>query len=548
MRFEIDHDWQGNLSTPRARIGTAAKTRLLIVLCAIWICLGLIGHEPWKPNEANNISIIKNMLAGEHFFEPLAVGDSAIKNPPLYYLSAAFFAKILSPMLNTHDAARIASGFWMALTLLISGMIGRELWGEGFGRQSTFILLSSIGLIVTAHLLMPEVSALTGSAMAFYGLALAKRRPFRASALLGAGIGISFLSTGLLTASISLISALTLPIFFKAWRSKSYAIVLGLAAFIASPWLALWPVAVWHLAPEHLSAWWQTQISYKQINHLYFLRTLSWFAWPALPIAAWGVWRFRTALFFKPRFQLITTYFLVAFVLIGFQAKNTDVSALTLLIPLVAMAGGSAETLKRGASGALNWFGLILFGLMGILIWLGWFAIMTGYPTKLSARMHILSGLTEAHINIAALTVALLTTTIWVITINAKRSNRAAVTDWAVGVTMAWSLLMTLWLPMIDSAKSYKLVMLSVQQALPKKFNCINSQHVGKPQQALFNYYTDLSLVPVKATQKLSCDLYLVQVDRNHQAIKLGEEWSVIWEGKRPADKKEHFTLYQKHR
>lgn len=546
MAFEIDHDWQGNLATPRARIGTAAKTRLLIVLCAIWIFLGLIGHEPWKPSEASSISIVKSMLAGEHFFEPIAVGDSGIKNPPLYYLSATFFSKILSPILSMHDAARIASGFWMALTLLITGMIGRELWGEGLGRQNSFILLSSIGLIVTAHLLMPEVAALTGSAMAFYALALAKRRPFRASALLGMGIGVSFLSTGLLTTIISIISAIALPILFKAWRSKSYAIVLGLAALVASPWLILWPAAVWHLAPEHLTNWWQSQVQFGQLNHLYFLRTLSWFAWPALPIAAWGAWRFRTVLLSKPKFQLILTYFVVTFLFVGLQAKNTDVSTLTLLIPLVAMAGGSAETLKRGAAGALNWFGLILFGLIGILIWLGWVAMVTGHPAKLASRMHILSGLEHLTVSVPALLIAILISTIWAITINAKRSNRAAVTDWAVGATMAWSLLMALWLPMIDSAKSYRPVMFGLEQALPAKFTCIASKNIGQPQEALLDYYTNLKLVSSESPASLKCDLLLTQQDRNRKALAPESSWLLIWEGKRPADRHERFKLYQK--
>ena len=546
MAFEIDHDWQGNLATPRARIGEAAKTRLLIVLCCIWICLGLVGHQPWKPNESTTVSIVKAMLSGEHLIDPTPVGEKIIKNPPLYYLSAAGLAKSLSPILDMHDAARIISGFWMALTLLVTGMIGRELWGEGIGRQTTFIMLSSIGLIATAHLLMPEVSALTGSAMAFYGLALAKRRPFRASVLIGTGIGISFMSTGLSAAAISLITALILPLFFKAWRSKSYAIVLGLAGISAAPWLFLWPFLVWHTLPAMLADWWHIQIQFTQFNHLYTLRTLCWFAWPALPIACWGLWRFRSTLFFKPKFQLIVSNLIIAFLIIGLKSKNSDASVLALLIPLVAMASGSAETLKRGAAGALNWFGLILFGLMGILIWLGWIAIMTGHPAKLSARMHILSGLSEAHINIPALIIALFVTVIWAITINAKRSNRAAVTDWAVGITMAWSLLMALWLPMIDSAKNYKDVMLSLEKALPSKYSCINSTGFGQPQQALLNYYTNLHVTPVRKSAELSCDLYLIQEDKTHEQINPGQDWKMIWKGKRAADRYEKFRLFQK--
>lgn len=545
MAFEINHDWQGNLATPRPRIGTSAKTHLLLVLCAIWICAGLIGHEPWKPNESTSISIIKNILAG-HYISPIAVGENTITNPPLYYLSAAFFAKILSPVLSMHDAARIASGFWMALTLLITGMIGRELWGEGLGRQNTFILLSSIGLVATAHMLMPEVGALTGTAMAFYALALAKRRPFRASALLGFGIGISFLSTGPLTAFISIVSALLLPIFFKAWRSKSFAIVLGLSALIAAPWLAAWPLLMWYQHPENLALWWQTQIQLNQPHYLYFLRTLSWFAWPALPIAGWGLWRFRAQLLIKPKFQLILTYFIAAFVLIGMQANTTDVYALTLLIPLVAMAGGSSETLKRGAAGALNWFGLMLFGLMGLLIWLGWIAITTGYPARLTFRMQFLSGLAQLNTTWPALLLALVATFIWIATIRNKRSNRAAVTDWAVGLTMAWSLLMALWLPMIDSAKSYKSVMLSMQKSLPRKTSCINSRGVGQSQQALLDYYTDLKLKPIDNQQAPDCRVLLIQHSRNNKAVEPSDGWSLIWEGKRPADRHEYFKLYKK--
>jgi len=57
MRFQIDHDWQGNMANPRARVGESAKTQLLLALCLFWVLLGLVGHAPWKPLEATSISI-----------------------------------------------------------------------------------------------------------------------------------------------------------------------------------------------------------------------------------------------------------------------------------------------------------------------------------------------------------------------------------------------------------------------------------------------------------------------------------------------------------
>lgn len=546
MAFEIDHDWQGNLATPRARIGAAAKNRLLIVLCAIWIVFGLVGHAPWKPNESSNITIVKSMLHGGSLLVPVAESESLIENPPLYYLSAAGVAKLTQSVLPMHDGARLVSGVWMAITLLMVGMIGRELWGEGVGRQTTFIFMSSIGLIVSAHLLMPEVAALTGSAMGFYALALAKRRPFRASALLGSAVGVAFLSTGILSALSIVITALLLPVFFKVWRSRSYRVVLSLAVLFALPWLVIWPLLCWHVNPQAFHDWWS--VSWASLSHLgygYFIRTLAWYAWPALPIAGWGIWHYRFYLLSKPKFQLILTFFFVSLIIIGLGAVNSEINALPLLIPIAAMAGGSVETLKRGAASALNWFGLTMFGMIGVLIWVGWFAVLFGKPAKFAERMHVLSGLKVAHWSWLTMLAAIVVTAVWVVTINAKRSNRAAVTDWAVGMTMAWSLLMSLWLPMLDSAKSYQSVMAHLQHALPKQYGCINTRNVGNAQLSLLYYYTDIHGVPLEVEQRLICDLYLIRDERGQPLLDPGSDWHLIWHGKRPADRKESFRLFQ---
>jgi 4-amino-4-deoxy-L-arabinose transferase-like glycosyltransferase len=547
MAFEIDHDWQGNLATPVARIGEKAKTKLLVLLCVIWVTMGIFGHQPWKPYEAGSVSLIKNMLDHQLWLSATAASQVSIENPPLFYWSAALFGQLLSPVLSLHDAARVASAFWMSLTLLVIGMIGREIWGQGLGRQTTFILISSVGLLAVAHALSPALSALTGSAMAIYGLALARRRPFRASALLGCGIGIGFLSTGLITALISIIVAVILPLLFQSWRSKSYAIVLGLALLISLPWLSLWPAALWYEAPEQLMAWWKLQYSFYNTQHINLLRTLSWAAWPALPLAGWGIWHFRNSLLNKPKFQLILIYLIVAFILIGLS-NLSEAPALTLLLPLTLLAGGTVETLKRGAAGALNWFGLFAFGLVGILIWIGWIAFATGWPDRLSVRMHFLSGLDLLDFNWISLIAAILATVVWVVTINTKRSNRAAITDWAVGITMVWSLLMTLWLPLIDNAKSYYPVAKALKEHLPKNHGCINSI-MGNDQTDLLHYYINLKTEAVSHVQKstnLSCHLLLIQADKKHEKISLGNEWELIWQGKRPADRNERFRLYQR--
>lgn len=548
MRFQLDHDWQGNMSTPRARIGENAKTQLLLVLCAIWILFGLTGHAPWKPLESTGISIVKNILAGGSLIVPLAAGESSLDTPPLYYLTAAASAKLLSPLFSMHDGARLINAIWMTIVLLMVGMTGRELWARGVGRHATFIMIGSIGLLVNAHSLNTEVAALASAATGFYALALSKRRPWRASALLGAALGIGFLSDGIIIPLILISTALLLALLFKPWRTISFAKVFMSSLLIALPIAGTW-LALLHIHhPAIFSQWIESCLhAFNLRNHSYFLRILVWYAWPALPLALWGLWRNRDHLLSKPKFQLMLVFFVCSLFFLGASAQNKDINAMPLLLPLVALGAGSVEHLKRGAASALNWFGITVFGLIGFLIWLGWIAMMTGHPAKIKERMQFLSGTMTADFQWLMLLPAILVTAIWLFTcIRAKQGNRSTVTNWAVGITFSWGLLMSLWLPWIDSAKSYESVFTAIYKKLPENINCVNSLGVGQSQRLLFSYYTNINLKSVENAGSLSCNYYLIQDERGVAKMEPGDEWKLIWRGKRAADRKESFRLFQR--
>jgi len=548
MPFELEHDWQASLATPRPRIGETAKTRLLLLLCFLWLVLGLIGHQPWKPDEAQTISAVKHLLQGGSWIIPSVAGVPTLQNPPLYYLSAAAGAWLLSPWLSMHDAARLVTGLWMALTLLMVGMTGREMWGKGEGRQTTFIFLGSIGLFFPAHLLTAEIAALAGYAMAFYGLALAHRRPWRAAPLIGCGIGIAFLSTGLSAVEILLLTAAALPAMFPHWRRKSYFTSLATGLAIATPWLVLWLFAVWRQSPDLLHTW---LVSGKHVlddnNLLYFARTLSWYAWPALPLAAWSLWHYRQRLLQRPQFQLALVFFLATLLLLGLGSDSRDILALPLLLPLAVMGGAAIEKLQRSAASALDWFGIALFGTLGFLLWLGWFAMMSGLPAKLAERMHTLSEAYVPHFDWKIFLAALGLTLIWWLVVfkTNKRSNRAVVTDWAVGITLVWGLLTTLWLPWLDAAKGYHGMYASMKQALPAQYACLTSRGMGVSQRALLDYYLNIQARPIETSQRAECDLFLVQDEKRHATGAPGPDWKLIWQGKRPSDRRERYWLYQ---
>lgn len=548
MRFQLDHDWQGNMATPRARVGENAKTQWLLVLCAIWILFGLFGHAPWKPLEAVGVTIVKGILEGGSYLAPLAPGESALDVPPLYYLTAALSAQLFSPFLPMHDGARLINSLWVAITLLMVGMTGRELWARGVGRHATFIMIGTIGLVMNAHSLNAEVAALTAAATGFYALALAKRRPWRASGLLGLAIATGFLSDGFLIPLILLTTSILLIGLFASWRTMRFTKVLATALFIATPIIGAWLVALYFTYPAILQEWVQSNIdSFNQHNYFYFARILLWYAWPALPLALWALWRHRHQILLKPKFQLMIVFFLSALLVLGSGASSKDIHALPLLLPLVALGAGSVEHLRRGAAAALNWFGISMFGLIGFLIWLGWLAMMTGHPAKIKTRMQFLSGSNNTEFHWAMALLALIITAIWLFTcVRAKQSNRSTVTNWAVGMTFSWSLLMTLWLPWIDAAKSYAPVFENMMQKLPAGTRCVNSLNIGQSQRLLMSYYTNINLKPFEETKALACNFYLIQDERGTAKMQPSDEWVLIWRGKRAADRKESFRLFER--
>lgn len=559
MQFYIDHDWQENMATPRAKVGERAKTHLLILLCAIWLCVGLIGHSPWKPFESQTASIVQSLF--EHPFlsmqswtegywiAPVSAGHPALETPPLFYWVATGFAHLLSPFLPIHDATRLSVGVWMLLTLIMMGLSGRELWNFGVGRQTNFIFIGCLGLVVSAHTMMPAVAALSGISMAFYALALVIRKPLRAAGLLGAGLLISFLAGGVLPALtiIGTTACLLLLPAIRQHHAQSQALLAGV--LLAVPGIWLWCSLCQQWAPELWQTWWQSQWQVQlPTKHAYFVRTLAWYAWPALPFAMWGVWRFRQSVLSTYRFQLGLIFFTVAFVLIGFYSDRSEVNALPLLVPLTVLAAGSIETLKRGAAGALNWFGLILFGLLIAIAWLGWWAMLNGTPVKLYQRLSYLSGLQMIPFSLLYGAIAVAVTLIWLsIVLRSKHSNRSSATNWAIGMTCAWTVFMSLWLPMIEAARTYQPLFEDLRKHLPTHYQCIYAQNIGSSQEELLHYHAKIRLQTQATAKPADCDLYLIEDQPGKRHVLPGDEWRVIWEGEQTRQNRESFRLLQRH-
>ncbi len=125
----------------------------------------------------------------------------------------------------------------------------------------------------------------------------------------------------------------------------------------------------------------------------------------------------------------------------------------------------------------------------------------------------------------------------------ARRSNRRAVLNWAAGMTLLWALYSTIWLPYLDSRRSYRTVAQALASHLPTQ-GCVASRNLGEPQRALFQYFAGLVTCARRSSPTHDCAALLVQYGRIDGAPAAPEGWTIVWQGQRRGDDTERFVLY----
>jgi 4-amino-4-deoxy-L-arabinose transferase-like glycosyltransferase len=547
-----------------ARIALPLARVPLLILLAIWLLPGLIGHDPWKSDDAIGIGIAHQFANHGDWLVPRLAGEHYPDDGPLFYWIAAAFAKLLGWLIAQHDAARFAAGACIVLTLLFLRLAGRAFYGSdsrdnagndkgrGSGDGVMLLFVGCTGLLLHAHETISDTALLAGLACAYYGAALAPRRPYMAGIALGCGLGAAFLATGFAPVVPFLVALLATPLFVPDWRSRNTALALACALALLLPWIALWPALLHARSPEMFAAWLH-KAGPPALAHepslaaaAYTLQTLAWFAWPAWPIALWALWLYRrktaTAAVVLPLTALIAGLGLASI-----ARAPGELPLLPLLLPLALLGAQVLGDLRRGAANSLAWFGAMTFSLLGGLIWLGYLALQTGFPPRIAANAARLEPGFVAHFAWLPVIAATAVTLAWIaLILRSQRSPQRSVTFWSAGLALFWALTMLLWLPWIDYGKSYRPVARAIKASLHGQTGCIASRGLGEAQRATFDYHAGIVTERSETRAKRDCPILLVQDNARLPEASPGAPWKKIWEGNRAGDRSEKFRLYAK--
>ena len=171
--------------------------------------------------------------------------------------------------------------------------------------------------------------------------------------------------------------------------------------------------------------------------------------------------------------------------------------------------------------------------------------MMTEMPQKIYERMFYQSANYIAEFNLFSFLFALVITSLWLGSIiKFKITNRSAISNWAIGVTMVWVTLMMLWTPFIDNRKEYKLIFTDVKQQLTKSSTCVYVNNLSSSQVNLLHYYSGIKGTNPNFESK-DCRLALVSLAEEKEIPAEYKLWNEIWTGRRLIDKN-YFVLLAK--
>ena len=519
---------------------------VLALLLAIYIFSGLVGHDPWKTDDAVTIGVVHDIVSHANWLTPGLAGRP-YPDAPLYYWLAAATAHLFSWLLPVHEGARLASGICTLLALTFILLAARELHDRAAAPAAPLLLAGSIGFLFHAHEAQPMLATLTAHTAAYWGLTLIKRKPLTGASCFGLALGLGFLANGL----VPMLSLLPIA-GFVAWRSErpwQTGLVLLAALFLAGAIAACWAFALLATRPDFLQAFWREELlqltgsSQPLLSFPRVLLLLTWYAWPALPLAGWTVWARRRQLL-SPQLSFPIFAFLTSLVVISVCFGTRSAPTLLLLPSLVLLATPGVSSLRRGAANAFDWFAMVTFSLFALVAWTGWVATTFGWPERLASEASRLEPGFTPQFSVLSTALALAATLIWSwLIVTSPRSPMRGIMHWMAGLTLFWFLIATLWMPWIDYGKSYRPLSAGLARALPEKRGCIANGNLGDSLLASLDYFHGIRTVGLYSDAGVRCNLLLVQGSLKDESPLAGTNWRKIWEGARPADRRESEKL-----
>jgi len=555
-------------------VATAKLPRLILLgLALAYIVAGLFMRDPWKTDDAVGLATMITAIreGGITWLLPQVGLLAHAEEGPLITWVGAVCIWLFGPFIGDITAGRLPNLLWFGITASSvwygTYLLGRRseaqplalpFGGEpeprDYGRMladaALLLLLATVGILQRTHETTVVPAIMACQALAFYSLARSVDRPVTGTTTLGIALAASFLTRGWVGAVPIMIGAL-LAFYPRSqlWKCKRWlpwAVLVTVALILAwwipasessQYWIRNWKT--WNLTSFALPTWHDMGRT---------LRDLPWYLWPTWPLALLAVWRWREWIY-APHIWLPLMLLVCAALVLFVLEEASDSEYVMLAVPCAVLGAFSLPTLRRGVVNTLDWFAVMCFSLTAATAWLGWVALHFNWPAQISRNIARQTTGYEPVISWGAFTLAVIFTVAWIalvvwrLRVRPQALWRGTVLS-AGGLTVTWILLVLLWQPAVDYARSYRTVSGQLAQALAQHARpgeCIRGLSLGSGQRASFLIFDNLTF-----TFDAKCTLILQQT--NNQSLRdntaaYSDGADVLWQGGRRADRQEVFRL-----
>lgn len=538
----------------------------LLGLCVAYLLPGFLFRLPWKNADVAAFGFMGELARGTApWLAPSLLGERPEVEALLPYWLGAGAIRLSQGWLAPDVAARLPfiallalamCATWYAVYYLarspqaqpVAFAFGGEAKPKDYARAiadgGLLALVACLGLAQLSHETTPALAQLAFAASALYGAAVLRLRFARgvvALAIAGGGLvlsGAPFLA--LLMVAAASLHLLPLPDAPRTGVRGALGVALPVVAIALACAALATAVGAWNWDLNRAEGGTRPWDS--------IARLLLWFTWPAWPLALWTLWRWQRQLW--SIHVLLPLVFFMATLVAAVATQTSDRALLLGLPALAALAAFALPTLTRSVAALVDWFTLIFFSICAIVVWLFWSSMHLAVPPKLvNTVVRALPGF-QPEFSAGALLVALAATAAWAwVVLWRARAHRPAV--WrslvlpAAGATLNWVLLTTLWLPILDYARSYQpLVRDVVRQVEPGA--CVETYGLSQSQIAALRHHGGLDLR--RAGSLAACRWLLVDrkdVPTLPAQVDM-EQWLLRVEVPRPGDIGEVLVLYRR--
>lgn len=562
-----------NQPTP-AIVAQRAVKRLprlaLWLFCLAYVLPGFVGRGPWKRADLTTFGYMAELAQDRaDWWHPTLGGLPPEVDGLLTYWLGAWAIQWAPAWLDSDMAARLPFMLLLVLTLMavwygtynlarspraqpVAFAFGGEAEPTDYARAvadgGLLALMACLGLAQLAHETTPALAQLCFAALLFYAVAALPCRTVASglAAVMGLlGLTLSgapsiALALGLGCAAIYLLEVPQADT--DSPHTKQRAVGL-LVITLGCAWLATWlDVWRWRIElPELNRGDWQG------LGRLFL-----WFTWPAWPLACWSLWSWRHQLWgarFSSRHLWLPLWFVAVASLATITTRAADRSLLLALPALAALAAFALPTLGRMVGALIDWFTLIFFSGCALIIWVVWLSMQTGFPAQPANNVARLAPGFVHSFSPTLFFIALCASCLWAELVFWRVGrHRSAIWKSVVlpagGAALCWLLLMTLWLPLLDYARSYAPLVAQTNALIPAGTSCVSTLGLSRSQVAAFQFHGRLNLKPVNSVA--DCPWLLGDISVLNYLARSPDDWQLKSSLRHPADAKEKLLLYSR--